>query len=386
MVVVSAMGHTTDDLIALAQQVSVAPPSREMDMLLTAGERISMALLSMALADLRIPAISFTGSQSGILTDESHRRARIRSIQGARVKQALEEGKVAIVAGFQGVSPSKEITTLGRGGSDTTAVALAVTLAAERCEIYTDVDGVFSADPRVVREAHFLPRIPSDLMVEMATLGAGVLHPRSVELAKKFRVPLWVKNSLDDRLLGTEVFARETRAFFGSEPQRKETGLEEFQVTGVSADTEKSWVRVELPRTLGSVQAIWHAAQESHLLVLAPSFHSRELQFFVENESEGEWRKILERLSSQGFIGDYQLDPQWVPLSVVGDRFAQDGRALGELMGILSAQGIDVRSGIASALSMTFAVPASRAKDGVLALHQSLFRKENSGLPDSKPS
>ena len=165
-------------------------------MLLTAGERISMALLSMALSDLGIPALSFTGSQSGIITTGSHRRARIRRILGDRVRAAFSViKKVAIVAGFQGVSEPKEITTLGRGGSDTTAVALAAALGAERCEIYTDVDGVYSADPRLVPGARLWPRISHAHMVELATRGAGVLHPRSVELAKQFGVPLWVLNS-----------------------------------------------------------------------------------------------------------------------------------------------------------------------------------------------
>ena len=200
VVVVSAMGQSTDELIELAHRVSKDPPHREMDMLLTAGERISMALLSMALADLEVPALSFTGSQSGIITTASHRRARIQRILGDRVRAALADDKVAIVAGFQGVSESKEITTLGRGGSDTTAVALAAALGAERCEIYTDVDGVYSADPRIVPATRGSgPRISHAHMVETGDAGGGgFLHPRSVELAKQFGVPLWVKNSLGE--------------------------------------------------------------------------------------------------------------------------------------------------------------------------------------------
>jgi aspartate kinase len=167
VVVVSAMGDTTDELIELAHRISKNPHPREMDMLLTVGERISMALLSMALADRGVPAVSLTGSQTGIITDTGHRRARIRRILGDRVRAALAENKVVIVAGFQGVSEAKEITTLGRGGSDTTAVALASVLGAEACEIFTDVDGVFSADPRIVPEAQLWKRIPHDLMVEI---------------------------------------------------------------------------------------------------------------------------------------------------------------------------------------------------------------------------
>lgn len=184
VVVVSAMGDTTDELLGLAKQVSVDPPRRELDMLLTCGERISMALLSMALQELEVPAISFTGSQSGIITDESHASARIVEVRPVRILEELERGRVVIVAGYQGVSRQREVTTLGRGGSDTTAVALAAALAAEACEIYSDVDGIFSADPRVVPEAHKLAALGYDEMQELASGGARVLNAQAVEWAK----------------------------------------------------------------------------------------------------------------------------------------------------------------------------------------------------------
>lgn len=196
VVVVSAMGETTDQLLALAAAISARPHPREMDMLLTAGERISMALLAMALNDHGVPAVSYTGSQAGILTDSSHGGARITRITAERVTESIADGKVVIVAGFQGVDPERrEITTLGRGGSDTTAVALAATLGAEACEILTDVDGVFTADPRLVPSARLIGEIGYEQMSAMANGGAGVLMPQSVEFASEHSVPVHVRSS-----------------------------------------------------------------------------------------------------------------------------------------------------------------------------------------------
>jgi aspartate kinase len=208
VVVVSARGDTTDDLIELAQEISEHPPAREMDMLLSTGEQISIALMAMAIQELGEPAISFTGAQIGIRTDSTHTKARIREISTSRMRQALREGKVVIVAGFQGIDENYDITTLGRGGSDTTAVALAAVLrhdasadADERqveCEIYTDVDGVYTTDPRLVPEARKMDSISYDEMLELASMGAGVMHSRSIEFAKKYDVPLMVRSSFSD--------------------------------------------------------------------------------------------------------------------------------------------------------------------------------------------
>jgi len=195
VVVVSAMGKTTDNLISLANQVSSTHPGRELDMLLTTGERISMALVCMALADIGIDAVSFTGSQVGIITDTVHTKAKILEVKGDRLREALAAGKVAVVAGFQGVSTDREITTLGRGGSDTTAVALAAAVNADVCEIYTDVTGVFSADPRIVPQARKLQRLDFEEMLEMAGAGSKVLALRSVEFARNHNVPLHVRSS-----------------------------------------------------------------------------------------------------------------------------------------------------------------------------------------------
>ena len=198
LVVVSARGHTTDELVDLAKEITERPPAREMDMLLSTGEQVSVALMAMAIQSLGVPAISFTGSQIGLVTDSFHTKARIRNINTERMVQALDSGKIVIVAGFQGVDENYNITTLGRGGSDTTAVALAAVLGADACEIYTDVDGVYTTDPRVVPEARKVDRISYDEMLELASLGAGVMHSRSIEFAKKYGVPIHVRSSFSD--------------------------------------------------------------------------------------------------------------------------------------------------------------------------------------------
>ncbi len=200
VVVVSAMGDTTDELKDLANQVSPAPPGRELDMLLTAGERISMALLAMAIANLGLEGRSFTGSQAGVITDSTHGKARIIDITPGRIQAALDDGAIPIVAGFQGVSQTtKDITTLGRGASDTTAVALAAALGADYCEIFTDVDGVFTADPRIVPGARRLPRISYEEMLEMAACGTKVLMLRCVEYARRYQMPIHVRSSFSNR-------------------------------------------------------------------------------------------------------------------------------------------------------------------------------------------
>lgn len=200
VVVVSAMGNMTDDLIHLAHSVCNNPPKREMDMLLSVGERMSIALLAMAIHDLGVEAISFTGSQVGIITDNHHTRARILEVKGLRIREALQEGKIVIVAGFQGVSINKEITTLGRGGSDATAVALAAALGAEECQIMKDVDGVFIADPKVVEKVRLSPELSYEEMLEMAELGAGVVNHYAVEIARHYKVKISVGNTFTNTI------------------------------------------------------------------------------------------------------------------------------------------------------------------------------------------
>src|SRR5437588_2584462 len=206
VMVVSAMGDTTDDLLELAAKITDRPPAREMDMLLSTGEQVSVALMAIAIHSLGHKAVSLTGAQIGVKTDASYRKARIKSIETARLRQLLDDGNIVIAAGFQGIDDDFNITTLGRGGSDTTAVALAAVLRADACEIYTDVDGVYTTDPRVVPEARRVGRIGYDEMLELASLGAGVMHSRSIEFGKKFDVPIHVRNSTSD-IPGTLIVA-----------------------------------------------------------------------------------------------------------------------------------------------------------------------------------
>ena len=250
-VVVSAMGDTTDELLDLAQQVSPLPPGRELDMLLTAGERISMALLAMAIQSLGLSARSFTGSQAGVITDSTHGKARIIDVTPGRISEALENGHIAIVAGFQGVSQdSKDITTLGRGGSDTTAVALAAALRAEVCEIYSDVDGVYSADPRIVPNARQLPTVSYEEMLELAASGAKILHLRCVEYARRYGVPLVVRSS------------------FSSKPGTLITGepVEQAIISGVAHDLSEARVTVVgVPDKPGEAAAIFRAVADAEV-------------------------------------------------------------------------------------------------------------------------
>ena len=252
VVVVSAMGDTTDDLISLAQQVSPLPGGREMDMLLTSGERISMALLAMAIANLGLQAKSFTGSQAGIITDSSHGRARIIDVTPGRIREALDEGHIVIVAGFQGVSvESKDITTLGRGGSDTTAVALAAALGADVCEIYTDVDGVYTADPRLVPHARKLHHISYEEMLEMAACGAGVLMLRCVEYARRQGIPIHVRSSFSGHT-GTWVTGGEQ--------------MEQAIISGVAHDRSEAKVTVVgVPDKPGEAAAIFRALADAEI-------------------------------------------------------------------------------------------------------------------------
>ena len=236
VVVVSAMGDTTDELLDLAAQVSPLPPGRELDMLLTAGERISMALLAMAIANLGLEARSFTGSQAGVITDSAHGKARIIDVTPGRITGALADGAIPIVAGFQGVSQnSKDVTTLGRGGTDTTAVALAAALEADVCEIYTDVDGVFTADPRIVRTARRIPWISYEEMLEMAACGAKILQLRCVEYARRYGMPIHVRSSFSNRT-GTTI--SETNE------ETEAAGVEQAIISGVAHDRSEAKITV----------------------------------------------------------------------------------------------------------------------------------------------
>lgn len=254
-VVVSAMGDTTDELIDLAHRVSPLPPGREFDMLLTAGERISMALLAMAIHNLGFEAKSYTGSQAGVITTSSHGRARIIDVTPGRLRGALDEGAITIVAGFQGVAQdTKDITTLGRGGSDTTAVALAAALKADVCEIYTDVDGVFSADPRIVSNARRIEQITYEEMLELAACGAKILHLRSVEYARRFSVPIHVRSSYSEKA-GTMVSGA-----------MEDLPVEQAMITGVAHDRSEAKITiVSVPDEPGEAAAIFRAVADAEI-------------------------------------------------------------------------------------------------------------------------
>jgi aspartate kinase len=255
LVVVSARGHTTDELIELAREIHERPPAREMDMLLSTGEQVSVALMAMAIHALGVPSISFTGAQIGIVTDSFHTKARIRNISTDRMVQALNEGKIVIVAGFQGVDENYNITTLGRGGSDTTAVALAAVLGADACEIYTDVDGVYTTDPRAVPEARKIDRISFDEMLELASLGAGVMHSRSIEFAKKYGVPIHVRSS----------FKPDEGSWIVAEGDARRLGV---RVTGAALAKDEARITIlGVPDRPGVVRTIFGAIAASNVVV-----------------------------------------------------------------------------------------------------------------------
>ena len=264
VVVVSAMGDTTDELLDLAEQVSPLPPPRELDMLLTAGERISMALLAMAIHDLGAEARSYTGSQAGLITDSAHGAARIIDVSPGRITEAVQQGAIPIVAGFQGVAQdTKDVTTLGRGGSDTTAVALAAALGADVCEIYTDVDGVFSADPRVVPAARQVPFITYEEMLELAAVGAKVLHLRCVEYARRFSLPIHVRSSFSTKE-GTWVLSPDAITAAIAEGKAMEQPI----ISGVAADINDAKITVVgVPDKPGEAAAIFRALADAKINV-----------------------------------------------------------------------------------------------------------------------
>ena len=362
VVVVSAMGDSTDELIELARKVSPRPSRRELDMLLSTGERVSMALVAMALHDLGVEAISFTGSQSGILTDESHSNARIVSITPGRIRAELERGRVVIVAGFQGVSPvTKEITTLGRGGSDTTAVALAATLAPARCEIYTDVDGVFTADPRVVPAARVIGRLSYRACSALAHLGGRVLHARGVDLAARERVPLVVRSSFGDAP-GTEIVEAAV------EKPRVEAIAHQKDVSIVIAEGnaggrgEARGILETVAERFPALELIAHeqAGDEHAALVwVGPREDAEALQsgFRELRGPGGEWRL------------DVQHDCAFVSLVGLGLGAAEAARA----EAALEKAGVPLVALRATTAALVIRVPNDRCETAVRALHDAMI-------------
>jgi aspartate kinase len=304
VVVVSAMGKTTDDLERLAREVSAAPSMRELDMLLTAGERISIALLCMAVIDLGEPAVSFTGSQAGIVTDTTHGKAKIVDVRADRLREVVGDGSVAVVAGFQGVSTASDITTLGRGGSDTTAVALASALGADACEIYTDVAGVFTADPRIVPGARKLARITYEEMLDLAATGGRVLALRSVEFARNHDVPVHVRSS----------FTWDPGTWVQSTPELEDAAMEQATISGVTHDISEAKVTIErVPDRPGIAATVFRALADESVNVdmivqnVSTAGHT-DISLTMPREDLPRAKKVMEHLvedvEASGFTSD----------------------------------------------------------------------------------
>jgi aspartate kinase len=316
VVVVSAMGDTTDELIDLANQVSPMPNGRELDMLLTAGERISMALLAMAISNLGLEARSFTGSQAGIITTSTHGRARVIDVTPSRIQEALTEGAIAIVAGFQGVAQdTKDITTLGRGGSDTTAVALAAALDADVCEIYTDVDGVFSADPRIVPSARKLKSVTYEEMLELAASGAKVLHLRCVEYARRFNLPIHVRSSFSN-LEGTWVV----------KDQPEGGSMEQAIISGIAHDKSEAKITiVGVPDRAGVAARIFQSIADADVNidmivqnVSAAATGLTDISFTLPRSEGSRTTGIVQKLQGEIGFQSIQYDDQIGKLSLIG--------------------------------------------------------------------
>jgi aspartate kinase len=316
VVVVSAMGDTTDELIDLANQVSPIPPGRELDMLLTAGERISMALLAMAINNLGFEALSFTGSQAGVITDSTHGKARIIDVTPGRIQEAINSGSIAIVAGFQGISQdTNDITTLGRGGSDTTAVALAAALDADVCEIYTDVDGIFSADPRAVPAARKLNTVTYEEMLELAAAGAKVLHLRCVEYARRYNLPIHVRSSFSP-LEGTWVV----------ENHPEGGTMEQAIIAGVAHDKSEAKVTiVGVPDRTGVAARIFQALADNDLNidmivqnVSAAATGLTDISFTLPKADGAEATSVLKKIQGEVGFASIQYDDTIGKLSLVG--------------------------------------------------------------------
>lgn len=366
VVTVSAMGDTTDDLIDLAQQVSAEPHAREMDMLLTTGERISMALLAMAIRDLGCDARSFTGSQAGMMTDAQHGRARIVDVTPTRVRQALDEGAIAIVAGFQGFNhDSRDITTLGRGGSDTTAVALAASLEAEVCEIYTDVDGVFSADPRVVKRARKLDVVSYEEMLELAAAGAKVINIRAVEFARRHGVTLHVRSSFTEES-GTWVSASD-----------EGMNVEEPIIAAVAGDTSEAKITVVgVPDVPGKAAEIFTIVAEAganiDMIVQNISVHDTgrtDISFTLPKE-DGQ-RSVDALTAAQKTSGFESLiyDDQIGRLSVVGAGMRTNAGVSAQLFTALSQAGINIEMISTSEIRISVIMREEILADAVKAVH-----------------
>jgi aspartate kinase len=367
VVVVSAMGDTTDELIDLAKQITPIPSGRELDMLLTAGERISMALLAMAIANLGHEARSFTGSQAGVITTSTHGRARIIDVTPGRIQEALKEGAIAIVAGFQGISQdTKDITTLGRGGSDTTAVALAAALEADVCEIYTDVDGVFSADPRVVPNARKLKSVTYDEMLELAASGAKVLHLRCVEYARRYDLPIHVRSSFSTNE-GTWVVKNHPEG----------ADMEQAIISGIAHDKSEAKITiVGVPDRTGVAARIFQAIADADINidmivqnVSAAATGLTDISFTLPKDEGADATAVLQKLQGEvGFVS-IQYDDQIGKLSLVGAGMRSHPGVTATFFGALSNAGVNIEMISTSEIRISVICREADVERGVKAAH-----------------
>lgn len=370
VVVVSAMGDTTDDLIDLANEVSPLPPARELDMLLTAGERISMAVLAMAIHDLGHEARSFTGSQAGVITDAEHGKAKIIDVTPGRIEAAIGEGAIAIVAGFQGVSQTtKDITTLGRGGSDTTAVALAVALEADVCEIYSDVDGIFTADPRIEPRARKVPRISYEETLEMAAQGAKILHLRCVEYARRYDMPIHVRSSFSEKE-GTWVVKAE-------DVVQEEGSMEAAIITGVAHDRSQAKITVVgVPDKPGEAAAIFRAVAEAQINidmivqnVSAAATSLTDISFTLPAGEGQTAMTALSRLKDAVGFDSLQYDDSVGKVSIVGAGMSSSPGISARFFEALSEAGVNIEMISTSEIRVSVVVAETQVEAAVNAAH-----------------
>jgi aspartate kinase len=361
VVVVSAMGKTTDDLEQLAHGVSHVPAAREMDMLLTAGERISMSLLCMAILDHGQPAVSFTGSQAGIVTDTTHRKAKIVEVRADRIREAIADGVVAIVAGFQVVSTARDVTTLGRGGSDTTAVALAAVLDAEACEIYTDVAGVYSADPRVVPDARRLPRLSFEEALEMAATGSGVLALRSVEFARNYGVPIHVRSS----------FSWEP----GTWVREEDPTMEQAIISGVTHDTWEAKVTIEqVPDRPGIAASVFRALADEDVNVdmivqnVSTAGHT-DISFTVPDDELTRALSVMEKVVKETDANGVSHDPGIGRVSLVGAGMRSNPGVAAKMFETLAREDVNIEMISTSSIRVSCVVQEHDVERAVRALH-----------------
>lgn len=362
VVVVSAMGKSTDQLVDMAEQITANPSEREMDMLLTTGEQVTIALLSMALHECGQKTVSLTGWQAGIQTEEIHGNSRILNIDPQHILKHTDQEEVVIVAGFQGVSVGNQITTLGRGGSDTTAVALAAALKADRCEIYTDVTGVYTADPRVVPKAKQLDQISCDEMLELANLGAGVLHPRAVENAKNHQVPLVVRSSFEEKE-GTLV--------------KEEANMEDgIAVHGVAHDEDLTKVTVRnMKNEVGALYSVFSKLAEAHINVdviinqSLPGQHTTTISFSVNESDFNRTLDVLTKHKDQLQYEDILHVDGLAKVSIVGAGMISNPGVAAQMFGSLSKAGVDIKMVSTSEIKVSCIVRQEDMEKAVRTLH-----------------